>query len=450
VSAASASARRAPGPRARPLANVLAFRRDVLGLILRMAREHGDVVRMMLGPITVHLLSDPDHARAVLKDVDGYDKSTLTSRMTRPLTGLSILIENGERWRRNRRIMQPAFAPGRMLAFLPLIVREAEAVRERWRAHPRGEPLDVASEMMRLTYRVVEGALLSSRTGPGLGEIEHAITESLAYIYGGLRRGFHFPSFLPTPGNLRFRRARALIDRRVGEIIEEHRRIPRDDLLGRLMEARDEDGERRLDDHELRDEVVTLLIAGHETTANALTWLWYAVSGHPQVEQRLREELADVLGGRAPRAEDLPRLAYTWMVIQESMRLYPPIWAIVRRVLRDDVIGGYAISAGSRIVISPFAIHRKPELWDEPESFRPERFAPENSAARHPHAYLPFGDGPRVCIGQHLATLEALVITAVLAQEWRLRLVPGHPVEPDPGITLRAKHGMRMLVEPVG
>jgi len=432
------------------LRNLRAFRHDVLGLILRLMREHGDVVRLGLGPITVHLVSHPDAVKDVLKDVESFDKATLASRMIRPLTGLSILIENGERWRRNRRLMQPAFTPGRMLAFLPLIAREAAAVSERWRALARsGERVDVASEMMRLTYRVVEGALFGSRTGEDLASIEEAIGETLAYLYGGVRRGFHVPAVVPTRANRRFQAARAVLDRRVQELVDEHRRGPHDDLLSRLMQAEDEHGGPRLDDGELRDEAVTLLVAGHETTANALTWLWYLLDRNREVAERVRAELHSVLDGRAPAAEDLPRLAYTQRAIQEAMRLYTPIWAIVRNVARDAEIGGFAVEAGSRVVVSPYAVHRHPEFWDEPERFRPERFEPARSAARHPYAYIPFGGGPRVCIGQHLASLEALVITAVLAQEWRLALVPGHPVEMDPGITLRAKHGLRMTLEPV-
>ena len=445
------SAPLAPGPRSRALRNLRAFRSDVLGLILRLMHEHGDVVRVALGPLDVHLVTHPELVRCVLKDTDGYDKNTLTSRMIRPLTGMSILIENGARWQHNRRLMQPAFTPGRMLSFLPLIVAEAEAARERWRSSAEsGAPLDVASEMMRVTYRVVEGALFSTRTEAGIGELEQAIGATLEFLYGGVRRGFHLPAFLPTASNLRFRRALTLLDQRVQEIIDDHRRTPRDDLLGRLMLATDEQGGRRLDDRELRDEVITLLIAGHETTANALTWLWYLLAEHPAAAERVRQELGDVLGGRAPSAADLPRLAFTSMVVQETMRLYTPIWAIVRRAVHDHELGGYRIPAGSRVVLSPYATHRHPGFWEAPEEFRPERFAPERVARLHPYAYIPFGGGGRVCIGQHLATLEALVITAVLAQTWRTRLVPGHPVEMDPGITLRAKHGLCMFVEPAG
>ena len=446
----AARPRHAPGPTGQMLRNLRAFRHDVLGLILRLMREHGDVARVALGPITVHLVSHPDAVKAVLKDVETFDKATLASRMIRPLTGLSILIENGERWRRNRRLMQPAFTPGRMLAFLPLITREAAQVSERWRALARsGEPVDVASEMMQLTYRVVEGALFGSRTQHGLEEIEQAASESLAYLYGGVRRGFHVPVVVPTRANRRFQAARAVLDRRVQELVDEHRREPRDDLLGRLIRAEHESGGARLDDGELRDEAVTMLVAGHETTANALTWLWYLLAQHRDEAERVRAELQAVLGGRAPTVEDLPRLAATERAIQEAMRLYTPIWAIVRNAARDAEIGGYALEAGSRVVVSPYAVHRHPEFWDEPERFRPERFEPALSAARHSYAYIPFGGGPRVCIGQHLATLEALVIVAVLAQEWRLALVPDHPVEIDAGITLRAKHGLRMTLEPV-
>ncbi|MGH2360382.1 MAG: cytochrome P450, partial [bacterium] len=218
------------------------------------------------------------------------------------------------------------------------------------------------------------------------------------------------------------------------------------DLLSMLMQARDEETGEGLSDRNLRDEMVTLLAAGHETTANALTWMWYLLSKHPDVERRLHTELASVLGGRTPSLQDLPRLKYTTMVIKEAMRLYPPIWVMQRKVVNDDEIGNYTIPAGSEVTISPYVMHRHPAFWENPEAFDPDRFSDERSVGRPRYVYLPFGGGPRLCVGHHFAMIEAQLITAMVAQAYHLDLVPGHPVEPRPWISLRPRQGLLMTL----
>ncbi|HEX7260549.1 MAG TPA: cytochrome P450, partial [Luteolibacter sp.] len=285
-------------------------------------------------------------------------------------------------------------------------------------------------------------------TGEDAETVEKAMRVILPHVFSRLGHLVNWPAWLPTPANRRFRRSLEEVDRVVYRIIDRHRQAqvgggPDTDLLAMLMRVRDAETGAGLDDSQLRNETITFLLAGHETTANALTWIFYLISRHPEVERRLSDELAAVLGGRVPVLDDVPKLAYTKRVIQEAMRLYPPIWIIERRVIREDVIGGFTLPAGSAVVISPYALHRHPAFWERPEEFDPDRFL-----SPPPAAYIPFGAGPRFCIGNEFAMLEAQLITAMVMQAYQLRLVPGHPVQPQPDITLRSKHGMRMTLHP--
>ncbi len=256
------------------------------------------------------------------------------------------------------------------------------------------------------------------------------------------------PLWIPTPRNLAFKRARAELDRVVYDIIASRRRrhAPKGDLLDMLLAAREQGSGEGMTDRQLRDEVMTLLLAGHETTATTLTWTWYLLSKHPGAARKLRAELDVVLGGRLPGVGDLPALEYTQRVVRESMRLYPPVWVISRTAIEEDEIGGYTIPAGSILLLSQYAMHRHPDFWENPEGFDPDRFSPERSEGRHRYAYFPFGGGPRLCIGANLAMLETELILAILAQRYRLELLPGHPVEPEPLITLRPRYGMKMML----
>jgi cytochrome P450 len=322
---------------------------------------------------------------------------------------------------------------------------------ERWPQHiGNGRPLDIASEMMRLTYKIVASSLLGVDAFADLRTIETEMDVLMQHVWRRLETVVHWPVWVPTPRNRRFRRALGEVDAIVSRIIEQHRQ-PKDGdrtngyLLSRLLRVRDEETGEGLSDQLLRNETITFLLAGHETTATNLAWTFYLLSRHPNVERRLREELDTVLGGRTPTVGDLPRLQYTQMVIQESLRLYPPIWIIERRIIDDDVVGPYRLPGGSSIVISPYALHRHPGYWKDPEAFEPERFE-----ARTPKAYMPFGTGPHHCIGNEFAMLEARLILAMVLQSYRLRLQPGHRVEPEPGITLRLRHGLMMTVERAG
>lgn len=439
--------RRAPGPRGGLFTgNLREFRRDVLGLVTRSTAEHGDIVRCRLGPHVVHLLNHPEHAAHVLqRHSDNYDKATRSSASIAAVTGESLLTGNGDFWRRQRRMDQPAFHHARIAGFADKMTDCADAMLRRWETRAAaGTPLDIATEMARVTYSIVGSTLFSIDTAPDTETIENAMRVMLPHLFRRLGQAVPPPAWFPTPANLRFRRSLAAVDRVVYRIIAGHHEAlrggqPDNDLLTLLMEARDPDSGAALSDTQLRNETITFLLAGHETTANALTWTFHLISRHPAVEEKLLAEIRAVLGDRTPRMDDLPQLVFTKQVIQESMRLHPPIWIIERRAIREDRIAGYHIPAGSSVVISPYALHRHPEFWNDPERFDPSRFEERPSAA-----YLPFGAGPRFCIGQEFAMLEARLITAMVLRQWSLRTLPGHPVDAMPDITLRPRHGMMM------
>lgn len=438
----------APGPPGHfLLGNLREFRRDVLGLVVSSAAKYGDVVRCRLGPQVVHLINHPDAIAQVLqKRAANYDKRTRSSSSIKSVTGDSLLTCNGEFWKRQRRMDQPAFHHRQIAGFADQMTAAATCMLDRWQAGP--QTLDIASEMAHLTYSIVGQTLFSFDTHSDAETVEQAMRVILPHVFNRLGNLINPPLWLPTPANRRFSRSLAAVDQVVYRIIHQHRLAqdrgePDHDLLGMLMRARDAETGAGLDDSQLRNETITFLLAGHETTANALTWIFYLISQHPVVELLLLEEITYVLAGKTPTLADIPQLPYTKSVIQESMRLYPPIWIIERRVIQQDVICGYTLPAGSAVVISPYALHRHPTFWREPEKFDPARFH-----AGVPEAYIPFGAGPRFCVGNEFAMLEAQLITVMVLQAFQLKLVPGHPVEPQPDITLRSKHGMRMTLQP--
>lgn len=437
----------APGPPGHfLLGNLQEFRRDVLGLVTQSAATYGDIVRCRLGPQVVHLINHPDFIEQILqKRSANYDKETRSSAYIKSVTGDSLLTCNGEFWKRQRRMDQPAFHHCQIAGFATKMTDAAQRMLERWSGKPS---LDVASEMAHLTYSIVGETLFSFNTGEDAATVERAMRVILPHIFSRMGQLIHLPLSVPTPANRRFHRALAAVDEVVYRIIRQHRKAEvsgetKNDLLSMLLRARDGETGTGLSDTQLRNETITFLLAGHETTANALTWIFYLISQNPEVEQTLLAEISAVLDGQTPKLEDVSKLTFTKSVIQESMRLYPPIWIIERRVIAEDKIGGYTLPRGSSVVISPYALHRHPGFWDRPEVFDPSRFPRGN-----PPAYLPFGLGPRFCIGNEFAMLEAQLITVMVLQKFQLRLVQGHPVEPQPDITLRSKHGMKMTLHP--
>jgi len=437
------------GPKGPPLVgHLFAFRRDPLAFLSRVARDYpGDVVRFRPGPRDVYLLKHPDLIKDVLVTHQHDFSKSRGLEWAKLFLGEGLLTSEGEFHTRQRRLAQPAFHRQRTGGYADDMVRQAVRARERWSA---GQVLDVDGEMMRLTLAVVSRALF----GRDVAESAEQVREDLASIIALFPR-FSLPLFgliqkLPLPSNVRFDRAVARLDALVYGLIAERQRDGGDhgDLLSMLLLARDEEGGGRMTDRQLRDEVITLLLAGHETTSNALTWTWYLLSQNEEVEARWRDELRRVLAGRAPTFEDLPALPYTEMVLAESMRLFPPAWGMGRRALRDVTLGGFAIRKGAILALSPFIVHRDERFWPDPLRFDPGRFTAEAKAARPRFAYFPFGAGARSCIGEPFAWMEGVLLLATIGQRWRLRLLPGHPVELQALMTLRPRHGMRMVAEP--
>jgi cytochrome P450 len=444
----SESARRPPGPKGRPFLGVLPeFRRSAPQFLLGVAREYGDLVHLRLGRQHIYVVSQPDWIRDVLvTHQTNFTKSRMLER-ARVLLGDGLLTSEGDFHLRQRRLVQPAFHRDRLAVYGAAMVESAARCRERWRA---GATLDIAREMNGLTLTIVARTLFNADVASEADEIRAALTEAFQLVEMIWMPFSEWIQKLPLPSVKRFQRARDRLDQTIYRIIAERRAGGRDqgDLLSMLLLAQDQETDGRMTDQQIRDEALTLFLAGHETTANALAWTWYLLSQNPEAESKFHAEIDRVLNGRLPSIEDLAQLRYTEMVLAESMRLYPPAWGIGRRPIQEYQIGGYTIPARDVMVMSPYVVHRDPRWFPEPERFDPDRWLPENVAARPKFSYFPFGGGARVCIGERFAWMECVLLLATLGQRWRLRLVPGHPVETKALITLRPKHGIRMTVEP--
>jgi len=444
---------RAPGPRGAPIfGSLFDAWRDPLKLLSEGARDHGNVVRFRFGSFQYVLVSGLNEIQHVLvKNQKNYIKSK-SYQGVRLILGNGLLTSEGEFWRRQRRLAQPAFHVQRLRGLAATMARLTGDTLERWKAMPESRrTLDIHDEMYRLTFRIVGQTLCSSDVEGDAQAIGAALTVAVQYANDYVEQLVRLPPWLPLPKNLRFRRALGTLDSLVYRLIEEHRAASdhESDLLGMLMSATDDEGSGEgMTTQQLRDEVMTLVLAGFETTANALTWTLYLLAKHPEAARRLEQEVAEVLGGRAATFEDLPRLELTERVLQESMRLYPPAWCFEREALEADEVGGYAIPAKTTIAVCPYVLHRNPSYWQDAEKFDPDRFLPERGAARSRFAYLPFGDGPRICIGKGFAMMEAKIVLAMIAGAFRLQLTSDQPVDVDPGITLRPKHGVPMVLAP--
>jgi cytochrome P450 len=436
-----------PGPRNPVLIGHLpVFRKDPTAFLSRMAREYGDLVYFRLGGQDMYFVNDPDLVKEVLVTQQAnFTKSRILKR-SKVLLGEGLLTSEGEFHVLQRRLVQPAFHRERLAGYAAAMAEISQRVSASW---TDGARLDVAEEMMRLTLAVVAKTLFSVDIGGGQAREIGSLMTSVLELFDIVLLPFsEYLEKLPLPASRRFRAARERLDAIIYGIIEERRKSSEDkgDLLSMLILAQDEEGRTGgMTDKQVRDEALTLFLAGHETTAVALTWTWYLLSGHPEVERRLHAEV-DALG-RPPAFEDLPRLRYAEMVFAEAMRLYPPAWGIGRMSKEEFQLGGYTIPAGVIVLMSPYVMHRSPRYWPDAERFDPERFTNENQEGRPKFTYYPFGGGARVCIGERFAWMEGVLALATLAQKWRLRLEEGHRVALRPLITLRPRYGMRMRVE---
>jgi cytochrome P450 len=440
---------RAPGPRRRfPGSHILAMRRDPLAFLTQLAREFGDVARFRMGPVEIHLLNRPEWIRDLLvTHAASFHKGRGLQRARR-LLGDGLLTSENPKHLRQRRMMQPAFHHQRIKGYGSVMGEHAARTSACWKD---GETRDVAQEMTRLTLAIVGRTLFDSDVESEAEEIGGALTTALALFASTLTLPFmEIFDRLPTPSNRRFAKAKARIDATIDRMIAERRRAPGDrtDLLSLLLLAADTEGDGGgMTDAEVRDEAITLFLAGHETTANALTWTWYLLSQNPEAEARLHAEVDAALADRVPGADDLARLPYTEMVLAESMRLFPPAWIVGRRALENYEVGGFTVPKDSIVVASQWVMHRDPRHFPDPERFDPERWRPAAREARPKFSYFPFGGGPRVCIGEGFAWMEGILLLATLARRWRLLLAPGQSIVPSPSITLRPRHGMKMTLE---
>ncbi len=443
-----------PGPRfLTPYGFFAALRRDPLAFLADAWRQHGDTLRVRAFPLQTYVFTHPRDVKYVLRDNHrNYWKGSLFGKLKR-VAGEGLVFSDGDLWRRQRQLVQPAFQRDRIAALVPMMTDCCERMLDRWTPHAiAGRPVELAGEMSLLALEIAARALFGTDLGEDRERFRRAVEGGLAYA-NHLATHFATPPLrVPTPANLRARRVLAELDDVLWRVIDSHRRdgTDRGDLLCMLIAARDAETDEAMDDQQLRDECVTFLVAGHETTGMALAWAWHLLSGHPSCERRLHEEVSGVLGDRPPTLADLPALPYTRMVFEESMRLYPPVWALARESYVEDRVGDVPIPGRTVVTLSPYLTHRHPEFWDHPEGFDPERFAPERSADRPEHAYLPFGAGPRKCIGSQLAMLEGQIALAMTAQRFALESVPGHRVEPHPVLTLKPRDGVWMKLVPRG
>ena len=426
-----------------------ALKRDPIGVFRDAARRFGEVSYFEIANRRGYLPTNPDDIKHVLQDnARNYKKSPLYEKL-KVLVGNGVLTSEGAFWLRQRRIVQPAFHRQRVAGLVSVMAQAAREAADEWEtAAVRREWIDVAREMMQLTRTIILRTMFGTDLGPLGGEVDGTWPVVNRHI-GESFWSLGLTERWPTPGNLRYRRALAVLDRAVFAIIERRRREGRDtgDLLSMLLFARDEDTGEVMTDRQLRDEVMTIFLAGHETTALALTWIWYLLSQHPEPQRLVEVEVDTSLHGQIPGFDDLARVPYTRMVIEEGMRLYPPAWGFSRQALGPDTIGGYHLPKGWLVFIIPAVMHRLTAYWPDPDRFDPLRFTAQQTAARPKFVYIPFGAGPRQCIGNQFALIEAQVIVATLAQRYRLHLLPGHPVEPWPLVTLRSRYGMKMIVE---
>jgi cytochrome P450 len=435
-----------PGPR-NPLVfgHLQRFRKDPLAFLQRLASRYGDAVYFRLGHQEVYFFNHPDLIREVLVNQQASFRKSRILQKAKIVLGEGLLTSEGEFHLRQRRLVQPAFHRERLIGYGEAMVELAGQAMRRWTA---GEVMNIHEEMTRLTLAVVARTLFSANVEDEAEAIGEAMTAVLELFNLALLPYSELLVKLPIPASRRFRKARAQLDGTIYRIIEERRRsgVDKGDLLSMLILAQDEEqGTGGMTDQQVRDEAMTLFLAGHETTANALTWAWYLLSSNKEAEARLHAEIDRVLGSRAPSSSDVPALSYTASVFAESMRLFPPAWSIGRMVAREVRIGGYVLPPGAIVLVSPYVMHRDARFWSEPERFLPERF--ENGAERPKFAYFPFGGGSRICIGERFAWMEGTLMLAAIARRWRLRCVDQRPAVPRAQITLRPAGGIRMRLD---
>ncbi len=426
------------------------FPKDPLQFMEDKLKEHGDFLRINMLVKKLYITSNPDVIKHILQTNQKNYIKDYAYRQLKLALGNGLLINEGEHWKKQRRLAQPAFYKKRLETLFQIMVSISQEYCDSLEAK-RGEQksTNMLSEMMHVTSKIVMETLLGSELGEKLSHVESNITVAQKQIVRRIRKPFSIPFTYLDGSHKEFMNNITEFDEFIFSVIDKRNQQPEKDypdLLNMLMAARDEDGN-PMDKRQLRDEVITIFVAGHETSANALSWALYLLSKHPEICKKLKTEITNVLGGNAPKLEDLRNLEYTKMVIDESMRLYPPAYAVGRENLEEDTILGYNLPKGSPMISSIWSLHRRPDIWEQPEAFLPERFAPDKVKQRSKWHYIPFGAGPRMCIGNHFAIMEIQILLVMLLQRFEFVLDESHPVIPEPLITLRPKDGLMMWVK---
>jgi cytochrome P450 len=443
----------APIPRQRRLSFfqfVRALRESAIDSFAQEAYERDILERKLFGR-SLFVLNDPAAIKHVLIDnAANYQKTEITRRILEPGLGKGLITSEGETWRAHRRTMSPSFDIRSIAAYTPVMTTAAEELLAQWDIVPDGTAVDVQTAMMEVTLNIISRTMFSNDSDDIVTIMARSAGRYQMEMRPNIMDMLGWPKWLASlPRRNVASRTMGEFDRVIDRLIEERSRDPGShpkDLLARLVAARDEQTGVGMSAQEVRDHVITIFLAGHETTAMALTWTWFLLSQHPEVESKLHAEIDSVLGGRAPTHDDLSKLVYARMVIDESMRIYPPVHTIARQAIGEDTLLGQRIPKGSTVMIAPWVLHRHLKLWENPSAFDPERFSAQGSAGRARFSYLPFGGGKRICIGAAFSLTEATILLATLAQRYKLRLAPGHRVEPQGLITLRARYGMKMLL----
>ena len=436
-----------PGPKTKiPLGHLFSFRRDSIGFLKKIAAEYGDVVRFKIGPIGIVLLNHPDYIKEVLTTHHRNFVKGRPLEMAKELLGEGLLTSEGDFHKRQSRLIQPAFHRNMIESYVPAVTKCITQMMNGWEENMK---VDIKEAMTNMSIAIAGKTLFNSDIEQEAQEINQAL-DTATSLFGRIPLPFsEFLLKLPLPGTLRFYKAKARLDKTIYRMIDERRRCKADnsDLLSLLIHSQDEKTEGGgMSDQQVRDEAMTLFLTAFDTTSTALTWTWYLLSQNPEAEAELQEELDRVLNGRLPSAEDLAQLKYTKMVFGESLRLYPPSYVIPRQTLEDFPIDKYIIPRGSIILMSPYLIHHDSRFHPDPEKFNPHAWDNHSHSLNSKYEYFPFSRGPRSCIGEPFAWMQGVLVLASIAQSWRMKLVPDHPVELLPLINLRPKYGMLMTL----
>lgn len=426
------------------------LQKDPMRLYRDAWTRHGDYLCLRAVPgFYFYFLGHPAAIEHVLHtNLKNYRKPDTFNRSVGLLAGQGILTTEGDFWRKQRRLIQPAFLRNSVAQLSSHMVAATDALIGEWDRQPDGRRLDVVPEMMRLGLRIVSTSLFSADISGDADSIGQAYRTAFEYVSLKMNGALMFqPLWLPTERNREFRKSKALLDSVVLELIARRRHeSAKNDVLDLLLAAADEESGSRMTDQQLKDEAITLLTAGHETIGAALSWAWYLLAEHPEIQQALHEQVRSHLGGRTPTADDLPHLPLATAVFEETMRLYPPAWGMPRETIEPDEVNGYPLPAKATVALSQMIAHRHPDFWSQPDRFDPERFLPPYNVGRAKFAYFPFGGGPRICIGNHFAMIEGPLVLAALAQRFHFSLVPDQAVVPDATFTLRPKYGVQVVV----